>query len=147
MLRGLIVCVGAVVVVFLIQSLTGCGYVQDAADTTYKETKVSTLLQKYMWFKNAKAELEAKKASIQVQQAGIDQEVSDLKGQARDRTDKEDLRILRQTLNGTKQAYNSLAAEYNAKMAEINWAFCNAGKQPDGSMEPLPRSFAPYIVQ
>jgi hypothetical protein len=71
----------------------------------------------------------------------------DYKGQKRsswDRTDKETFNTWEQELAGIRASYNGLAAEYNAQMAKMNWAFCNIGKCPPGSTNPLPREYKPY---
>lgn len=47
---------------------------------------------------------------------------------------------------GLKASYNELASQYNAAMVKFNYAFCNAGDMPDGSMQPLPRQYKPYII-
>ena len=47
-------------------SLVGCGrYVTDAKDTVYNEYKLSSINQKYKWFKDSASILDAKRATIQ----------------------------------------------------------------------------------
>ncbi len=121
---------------------TGCKYIDDASETAFQETKASTLLKKYEWFKNAKAQLEAFDASIKVQQKRLDWLERDRANWNRD--DKQNWHQVSIELAGIKSAYNNLAAEYNSAMSKINYRFCNVGDLPQGAVEPLPRDFAPY---
>ena len=123
----------------------GCAYVDDAARTTFNETKASTLLKKYEWFKNAKAQVEAFDASIKVQRkrvAFLEETRSEW-----NRDDRQNWHQVSTELAGIISAYNNLASEYNAAMSKINYRFCNVGDLPAGASEPLPREFAPYKEQ
>lgn len=121
---------------------SGCRYIDDAQETVFQETKASTLLKKYEWFKNAKAQLEAFDASIKVQQKRLDWLEKDRANWNRD--DKQNWHQVSVELAGIKSAYNNLAAEYNSAMSKINYRFCNVGDLPQGASDPLPRDFAPY---
>ena len=128
---------------------TSCGrYVQDAKDTAFKELKVSTLLKKYEWFKDASAQLDKKIADIAVYDAKMNT-ISDAyvgvsrKDWARD--DREQLSVWASELSGVKASYNGLSAEYNSQMSKINWKFCNVGELPHGATVALPRDYKPYI--
>lgn len=127
----------------LLLSTAGCRYVADAQNTAFQETKASTLLQKYQWFKQAASQLESFKASIKVQQKRLDWLEQDRANWTRD--DRQNWHQMEIEIAGIKSGYNNLASEYNSKMASENWRFCNVGRQPDGSSEPLPRDFASYI--
>lgn len=120
----------------------GCRYANDASDTLFQETKASTLLKKYQWFKDAKAQLEAFDSSIKIQQKRLDFLESDRANWNRD--DRQNWHQVSTEVAGIKAGYNNLAAEYNAAMAKVNYSFCNVGDLPRGATEPLPRSFAPY---
>lgn len=121
----------------------GCGrYYRDATDTLYKEAKASTLLKKYEWFKDSKAQLESFAASIKINEKKLKFLEADRTNWNRD--DRQNWHQATVELAGIKAAYNNLAAEYNSKMASENWRFCNVGSLPQGSTEPLPRDFAPY---
>jgi hypothetical protein len=131
-------------------ALTSCRYANDASDTLYNETKASTLLKKYEYFKNVAAALDAKVASIQLLEGKVNQMKKDYDGQPRSkwaREDREQNNLNQEELAGLKMSYNTLCADYNAQMAKLNWAFCNVGSLPKGAETPLPREFKPYITQ
>jgi two-component SAPR family response regulator len=131
-------------------ALTSCRYANDASDTLYKETKASTLLNKYEYFKDVAAALDAKVASIDLLEGKVNQMKKDYEGQPRSkwaREDREQNNLNQGELVGLKLSYNTLCAEYNAQMAKLNWAFCNVGTLPEGATKPLPREFKPYITQ
>lgn len=122
--------------------IAGCSYTNDARNTMFQETKASTLLRKYEWFKNAAAQLQAHDASIKVQQKRVDWLEADKANWTRD--DRQNWNQASVELAGIKAAYNNLAAEYNSAMSKINYSFCNVGDLPAGASEPLPREFAAY---
>lgn len=33
------------------------------------------------------------------------------------------------------------------QMVKFNWRFCNAGTMPQGTGDPLPREYKPYLVK
>lgn len=128
--------------------MTSCRYANDASDTLYKETKASTLLKKYEYFKDVAAALDARQASIVILEGGLKSLVNSYEGEPRSkwaREDREDYNLKTQEIAGLKMSYNTLASEYNAAMAKANWAFCNVGDLPEGATNPLPREFKPYI--
>lgn len=129
--------------VIMLAILSGCGYVGDAYNTTFQETKASTLLKKYEWFKNAAAQLDKKAADIKLYEIRIQTLEERFKDKELKRYETEQLTLWQTEMIGVKASYNSLAAEYNSNMAKINWAFTNAGQVPAGG-EPLPREFRTY---
>lgn len=124
----------------------GCAYINDASRTAFKETKASTILERYSWFKDSAARLDAYKADIDVYEGRFDRLKSAYAGQPRSkwaREDREQANLWEQEVAGIKAGYNSLASEYNSAMAKINWAYCNQGSIPAGGV-PLPREFRVY---
>lgn len=116
-------------------ALTSCRYANDASDTLYKETKASTLLDKYEKFKNMAAALDSKLASIEVLEKSFSQMEKSYEGQPRSkwaREDREQDNLNQSALAGAKISYNNLAAEYNSAMSKMNYAFCNVGQMPKG---------------
>jgi hypothetical protein len=106
-----------------------------------EQLNARALLQKYEWFKNASATLDARQADIHIY------DVKCAKMEARknlDRTDREQLLVWEQEVAGMKASYNSLAAEYNAQMSKVNYRFTNIGDLPQGASTLLPREYKPY---
>ena len=128
---------GAFILLGLIIAGGTLGWFGDAVGTVVNQTKPSELLRKYEWFKDAAANLTAKKQNVSLYEGKITA-FSAIKDQSR--TDKENFMLWNQELVGLKASYNNLKAEYNAQMAKVNWAFCEIGSVPDGAEE-LPRSF------
>jgi two-component SAPR family response regulator len=127
---------------------TSCRYATDAKDTAFKELKVSTLLKKYEWFKDASAQLDKKIADISVYDAKMKSITDAYVGVKRSewaRDDREQLSVWMSELAGVKASYNGLSAEYNSQMSKMNWRFCNVGDLPNGATQPLPREYKPYI--
>jgi len=127
-----------------------CRYANDASDTLYKETKASTLLKKYEYYKDVSAQLDAKMASIHI----LENTIIDLKTQYGEtprkewaRENREDYNLKNEELAGLKLSFNTLAADYNAQMSKLNWAFCNVGSLPEGAETPLPKNYKPYLTQ
>lgn len=132
--------------IFLSLFFLGCSYWSDARRTVFHETKASTVLSRYGWFKDAAARLDAFKADITVYESRFANLKASYDGQPRSkwsREDREQSNLWEQELAGIKAGYNSLASEYNSAMAKINWAFCNMGDLPAGGV-PLPREFRVY---
>lgn len=127
---------------------TSCRYATDAKDTLFQETKASTLLKKYNWFKDASAQLDKKIADISVYEMknkSITDSYIGVKRSEWARDDREQLSVWQSELAGVKASYNSLSAEYNSQMSKIQWRFCNVGDLPAGATQPLPREYKPYI--
>ena len=127
---------------------TSCRYATDAKDTLFQETKASTLLKKYNWFKDASAQLDKKIADIAVYEMknkSITDAYIGVKRSEWARDDREQLSVWQSELAGVKASYNSLSAEYNSQMSKIQWRFCNVGDLPAGATQPLPREYKPYI--
>lgn len=128
----------------------GCRWGCEAREVAHEELGPRALLQKYEWFKNTAAELDAKRADIRVLEGTLSQMISDYAGiSKRDWPwDEREAYNQRSTeLAGLKMSYNGLASEYNSQMAKINWRFANAGGLPEGATDPLPREFAPYRTE
>lgn len=119
--------------------------------TAYQQFKPEELLRKYEWFKDASAQCEQKLATLK----SYESRFKDMKAQYGkdslsrrlwDRSDKEQWNVWESEYLGLKASYNDLSAQYNAAMVKFNYAFCNAGDMPYGSMTPLPREYKPYII-
>ncbi len=129
----------------LILPVLGCRHVSDASDTLYHETKASTLLKRYEWFKDASAQLDKKQADIRLFEdwvAETKKDYGESKNWPKDVREMHNQRRLE--MLGVKSSYNSLAAEYNAAMAKDNHRWTNAGDLPRGADRPLPREYKPY---
>lgn len=128
--------------------LSGCAaYVRDAQETTFKETKASTLLKRYEWFKNAAAQLDKKQADIRVWESRIKNLKEENGNEPRikwAREDREQYNLLQSELSGIMASYNQLASEYNSAMAKINYAYTNVGELPQGAEKTLPREYRTY---
>lgn len=134
-------------IIFIILGIIGlmflgvCGrYCNDASETVFKETKASTVLVRYEWFKDAYNQLQAKKADIEVQKATIaamDKKYVGVKPNDWSTADVNNYNTAVQALAGIKMSYNSLAAEYNSNMSKVNYVFC----KPTEGREALPQEF------
>ena len=119
-------------------------------DVVRQEIDPGRLLEKYEWFKDAAAEIDAKDANLKRYETKIAALESDYEGVARPewaRDDRQQLSLWKTELDGLAMNRNNLAAEYNAQMAKINYRFCNVGDLPRGAETPLPREFKPYIYE
>ncbi len=137
------VCVALVLVV----AVAGCSYVGKVANVVSNEIDPAVLLQRYMWFKDAAAQLDKKAADIKVYEArlaALESQYAGVKRSAWPRDDRQEHAQILAELTGVKSSYNGLAAEYNAAMAKENWRFCEVGRLPQGASVPLPREFKPY---
>lgn len=137
------------VVIFIVVGVTGwaLGWFGEAVEVIEEEFSPSELLQKYEWFKDTAAELDAKRANIGVYNSRVEslkESYGDTPRSEWDRTDKEQYNLWIQEQAGVIASYNQLAADYNAQMAKFNWRFANVGKLPEGATEPVPREFQPY---
>jgi hypothetical protein len=125
-----------------------CRYIDNAADTAYKEFKPETLLKKYEQYKDISAALDKKIADIGIYQGRIDDLKSVYVGVPRQKwlsSDVDQMNLWMSEVAGVKASYNSLAAEYNSAMSKFNYRFCNVGDLPRGATIPLPKEFKPYI--
>lgn len=137
-----------IILVLLSLPLFGCRYVNDAADTVFEETKLSSSLKKYEWFKDAAAQCEAKLATIEAYKARQKNLMDEYTGKSRSewsREDREQYNLWESELAGIRANYNNLAAEYNSAMSKINYAYANIGELPRGATQPLPREFKQYV--
>lgn len=139
----------------ILSGCRACGTADKMIDngyqTVYDEFKPSELLKKYEWFKDASAQCEQKLATLKTYESRFESMkegygVDSLKRRNWAREDKEQWNVWESEYLGLKASYNELASQYNAAMVKFNYAFCNAGDMPDGSMQPLPRQYKPYII-
>lgn len=141
-----LICV-AVIALWLIGAVLG--WFGRAADVVQQEIDPAVLLQKYSWFKDAAAQLDARHADIVVYEhrfQAIGGKIGECP-QGGDRVSREQCMVWVQEVSGIIASYNDLAAQYNAQMAKINWRFTNRGQLPQGASEPLPREFRAYQYQ
>ena len=141
--------VAAVIVVFmLLVGMWACNmvfnYGSKAAAVVSHEIDPQVLQNKYEWFKDTYAQLEADKANISTLESRM-KIVEKMPNP--DRTDREQLMTWQQEVAGVKAAYNDLAAEYNSEMSKWNYRFTNIGDLPNGASQPLPRNVAPYVEE
>jgi len=141
-----------VLAVFVVIGIFGyaLGWFGEAAKVAQDEFGPRAILDKYMWFKDAAAQLEKKQADITVYDGRIkamSESYKDLARQKWPREDREQYNVWSSEVAGVKASYNTLAAEYNAQMAKFNWRFANVGELPKGADQPLPREFKPYVSQ
>lgn len=128
------------------------GFFGEATQVAHEEFNPRAMLDKYEWFKDAAASLDAKKASVDVYEADL-KEMTDSYGNTSrkdwSREDKEFYQQRSTDIAGIKASYNKLAAEYNAQMAKFNWAFANAGAMPKGLEDrpALPREYREYVTK
>lgn len=135
-------------------ALGTCGYAfnwcSKTAEVVQDEVGPRALLDKYMWLKDAHAQLEKKQADIKVYQVGLNNISAQYYKIPRNkwaREDRDAYNIRSTEVAGVIASYNDLAAQYNAKMSEVNWKFTNVGDLPRGASEPLPREYAPYRTE
>lgn len=133
----------AVVGIIAILSLTtfAFSYIGSAAKVAQQEFSAEAMLKKYEWFKDASAQLDAKRADISIYERRLREPVIN------DRLDREQRNMWITEQAGVTASYNALAADYNAQMAKFNWSFANAGTLPAGAAMPLPREYKPYAMQ
>jgi hypothetical protein len=119
-----------------------------AANVAAKELNPSVLQDKYEWFKDASAQLDAKIANIEVYQGRINRLQNIYNGTPRNqwnRADIDQINLYESEVGGIKASYNSLASTYNSEMSKWNWRFTNVGDLPEGATKVLPREYKPYI--
>ena len=136
----------------LLISLNSCALINawltESGQVAREQLGPREALRKYEWFKGAAANLDSKRADIKVLEKNLKELESNYTGRSRkdwEKSDRDEQAQLKAELNGLRSSYNDLAADYNAGMAKINFAFANVGQLPQGSTEPLPREFKPYI--
>lgn len=132
--------------VLLVAMAVGCALAVGCS-LAGREFGPSALLKKYEWFKDAAAQLDAKRATIELYKAraaGMERAYAGRPRREWAREDREQMNLWEQELAGLKASYNALAAEWNAAMAKENYRFCNVGELPRGASAPLPREFRQY---
>jgi hypothetical protein len=125
----------------------GFGWFGEAAQVTQEQFGPRALLEKYEWFKNAAAELDAKSANIDAMQARVTSMDKTYEGVARKdwpRSDREQYNQWENEVAGLKANYNDLAAKYNAAMSKFNYRFTNVGDLPKGATQVLQREYRQY---
>jgi uncharacterized coiled-coil DUF342 family protein len=126
-----------------------CAYIDDAQRTAFQETKASTLLKRYEWFKDAANVLVKLQADVEIYNAQIKEAERDLDtatGGAERFAIREQVNQWRRERAGIKATYNSLASEYNSNMEKINYRFTNVDFVP-ASEQALPGKFATLISE
>lgn len=139
-----------VAALLILLSLTSCGWLMDAKQVANEEFSPRALFDRYIWFKDAAAQLDKKRADIQVYDVRLKSIQEAYKGVSRAqwaRDDREQYSIWSSEAAGIRASYNGLAAEYNAGMAKVNWRFAEIGNLPPGATIPLPREYKPYITE
>jgi len=121
------------------------GWFGEAQQVAREEFGPRAMLQKYEWFKNAAASLDAKKKNISVLQSRL--AVFEKMGYTNlDRTDKENYQIWTQEVAGAKMSYNNLAADWNSQISKFNWKPF-VGDLPAGAEQTLSTEYAPYETE
>ena len=145
------------IIAILAAAIGGVGFVfgwfSEGARVVQEQFGPKAVLEKYEWFKNAAAQLDAFTATIEANKAritAIEGTYVDENNKAipRSKWARSDIEAYNQVLTeiaGIKGAYNNLAGEYNAAMAKVNFRFANQGDLPAGASQVLPCSFRPYI--
>lgn len=124
-------------------------WIGGAAAVAQEEFSPREMLTKYEWFKDASAQLDAKRATIERLRSQITSMEADYEGENRRdwaREDRSTMNVWKADLTGAIGSFNTLAADYNAQMAKFNFAFANVGSLPKGADKPLPREFKPYTL-
>lgn len=122
----------------------------NAQKVVYDEFKPEVLLQKYEWFKDASAQLDAKLANLKDYEQRL-QSMKDTYGDNANhrekwsRSDMDQWNTWQSEMSGVKASYNDLAAQYNAAMAKFNYRFCNKGQLPKGISDTVQREYRPYL--
>lgn len=140
--------------IFIIVLSASLGWCNDAVETTTTQFKPSVMLERYSWFKNASAQLDANVATLEAYRTRF-KDLKESYGKdsatrtAWAREDREQFNIWQSEFLGLKASYNTLAAEYNAQMAKWNYKFTNRGDMPEGAEydKVLPKKYKPYIYQ
>lgn len=122
---------------------------QNANDVVYKEFSPSALLDKYKWFKDASAQLDAKIANMsdyrqRYQSMKEGYGADSLHRSKWNRSDLDQWNTWQSEESGVKASYNDLCAQYNSAMSKFNYRFCNVGQLPQGATVVLPKDYKPY---
>lgn len=140
--------------IFIIILSSLLGWCNDAVETTTTQFKPSVMLEKYSWFKDASAQLDAKVANLNAYPVRFESMRQSYGADSSNRAkwareDREQYNIWESEFLGLKQSYNELAATYNAQMAKWNYKFTNRGDMPAGAEydKVLPKEYKPYLYQ
>jgi hypothetical protein len=136
------------IIIFAVVGSIAMWFSVGVAKVASDELSPTVLQQKYEWFKDASAQLDAKVANIEVYQGRITRMNKMYEGMPRthwNRADIDQVNLYESEVGGIKASYNSLAATYNAEMVKWNWKFTNIGELPQGATKVLPREYKPYI--
>ena len=124
--------------------------VNNAIQTVEDQYSPKVLLEKYEWFKDAAAQLDAKDANIKVLQkrtANMDAMYKDVRRMNWPRQDLDQYNLWQNEVAGVIASYNNLAADYNSQMSKFNYRFCNVGTLPAGAITILPREYRAYKTE
>ena len=140
-----------IIVAFTVLGIFGrmVGWFGQVAQVASVEFSPRAMLDRYMWFKDASAQLDKLDADIRVYEArrgALKAEYGDTPRTAWPRDDRQEWSLIAAEVAGVKAGYNSLAAQYNAQMAKFNYAYTNVGQLPQGADRALPREYRTYEV-
>ncbi len=126
------------------------GWFGRAAAVVSQELDPRVMLDRYMWFKDAAAQLDKLSADIRVYEArgqSLSEQYAGVPRGQWPRDDRQEASLIASEVAGVKAGYNGLAASYNANMAKTNYAFTNVGSLPAGADQVLPREYRAYEVK
>lgn len=142
-----------VAVVVFVAGATAIGMVvsgiRGSAAVIKQELNPQELNEKYEWFKDAYASLDAKKANIDVFDNSVT-ENKELYGEDANEWPmlvRADYLLNRNEVKAMKASYNRLAGSYNAEMAKWHTSFVNVGRLPQGGGGEIPREVADYTTE
>ena len=145
---GIVILVLLVIVMLIVLSST-LHWCSRASQVVQQELDPQVLLDRYMWFKDASAQLDKKLADIKVYEVKLQSNKSlygaDAKAWPKDI--RGEFSLSQSEVAGIKSSYNILAAQYNADMAKINYKYTNVGGLPKGATTVLPKEYKPYIEE
>ena len=121
----------------------------EAGEVAREQFGPRAMMEKYEWFKDSSAQLEAKLATIEAYKArtkSIEEAYGSISRIEWPRSDREQYNQWKAEVAGVITSFNNLAAEYNSQMSKFNYRFTEAGDLPRGASKPLPRGFKPYQV-
>lgn len=124
--------------------------VRETGAVLHEELGPRALNEKYEWFKDSYAALDAKWATL----SQLDSKITRLRADYTDiprnqwsRVDLASVNLWETERDAILASYNTLAAQYNAEMAKWHTAFVNAGKLPEGGDGEFPREARPYLKE
>lgn len=125
------------------------GWFGEAAQVAREELGPRAMRDKYEFFKNSSASLDAQSANIEAQKAKLDS-IKSMYGEVASKWP-EDVRASYSKADtefrGIIMNYNKTAATYNAEMSQWWSRFTNAGMLPEGASDAPRREFKEYKTQ